>query len=425
MVARYEQVCSTVKRVPVSLCVIAPRIASLIGVSAFLGLGYLFSVNRAGIKLRQILTAFAFQIGIAAFMLKTSIGVSLIGMLAGGVAKLYSFADIGARFVFGGLVDCGPWGVIVGIKLIIAIVFFGALTSLLFYLGVVQFFVRILAKLISPVLGTSGAETLCASANSMLGQIESPMLVKNYLENMTDSEMFVVMVSGFSTLSAGIVAVYGSMGISLNHLLTASIMSIPGALLMSKIMFPEDSTPETAAGELTSPKVSDASSVLDAFAGGAVEGMAISINIVAILLVFVGAVAMADSVIRWSTAFAIGKTITLNSIFGAFFSGFAWLMGIPCGELFPAGALLGKKLVINEFIAYANVATAGLGERAVTIITYALCGFANFSCVGIQIGGIGALAPSQRGYLVKYGVLALGAGTLVNFLNAAIVGFLL
>ena len=392
---------------------------SLIGIAVFLFTAFLFSSNKRKINYARALSALGLQFALAFFVLNTEVGQKAFASLANGFSKLYSFADAGIRFIFGNLVDTtGSWGFIFAVKVVPIIIFFGALMSLFFHLGVIQFIVKILSFLLRPILGASGAETLCAAGNSMLGPTEAPLLIKKYLKGMTDSEMLVVMVSGMCTLQAGVLAVYGSMGVPMIHLLTASVMSIPGAIVVSKILLPETKTPETAAGNSIEMK-KDTANMLDAISTGTSDGLKLAANVAAMLLAFISLMAMADYFLAMFTGY------DLNAVFAILFSKVAYLLGIGQADRAVAGTLLGQKLVINEFVAYANFVKVTLADRARIILTYALCGFANFSVVGILIGGVGSLAPNKRSFLTKFGLKALLGATLVNLLNAAIAGLLI
>ena len=355
----------------------------------------------------------------AFFVLNTRVGYKIFDSLAAGFRRLYSFSDAGINFIFGNLIDpTALWGFIFAVKVVPIIIFFGALMSLLFHFGIIQLFVKLLGFLIRPILGTSGAETLCAVANSILGPTEAPLLVKKYLKGMTDSEMLALMIAGMSTITASVLAVYGSMGVSMVHMITASVMSIPGSLLVSKILIPETKIPETAAGNHIEMK-RDTSNFLDAIAAGTSDGLKLAANIAAMLLAFISLMAMADFLLL-ST---IG--ISLNDIFAIIFSRVAYLLGIVPQDRSAAGALLGQKLVINELVAYSNFVKTTLTVRSKAILTYALCGFSNISVIGILIGGVSSLAPNKRGILTKLGWKALLGGTLVNLINAAIAGLLI
>jgi len=398
------------------------RYMSFVGIATILGIAFLFSKNKRKVSAKLVLSALAMQFFLAFCILRTEIGKNIFVALAAGFSKIYEFAGVGAAFMFGGLVDvAGPWGLVFIVKVVSIIILFGALTSILFHFGIVQFIVRIISFVIRPVLGTSGAETLCAAANSMLGQTEAPLLIKKYLAKMTESEILLVMISGMATMSGSILAVYGSMGVSMTHLLSASVMSIPGAILISKILLPEMAKPETL-GTRQLAMESDSKNVLDAISIGTTDGMKLAANVAAMLITFISLIALLNYILGAMTGRVFGFSYTLDVLFSKLFSWVAFLIGVPMEDKNLAGTLLGQKLVINEFVAYANFVKMELTPRAKAILTYALCGFSNFSCIGIQIGGIGALAPQQRHYLVKLGMKAVLGGTLANLLNAAIAG---
>ncbi len=392
------------------------RYISLIGIGAIISVAFLFSNNKTKIKPRLVLSALLVQFGLAFFILKTDVGRSIFLTIANGFKSIYMFADSGASFVFGNLADAsGSWGAIFAIKVIPTIIFFGALMSLLFHLGIVQIIVKGLAMAMRPIFGTSGAETLAVAGNSMLGQTEAPLLIKNYLAKMTQSEMLVVMVGGMSHLSGSLLAVYGSMGVPIEHLVSSTIIAIPGAILIAKILIPETEVPETLGGNQVSLKRTTRNT-LDAISTGTSDGLRLAANVAAMLIAFISLMALADSVLLWSLGYS------LNDIFARAFYGVAYILGVPGPDREVAGALLGQKIVINEFVAYSHFIKANLLERTQVIMTYALAGFANFSSIGIQIGGIGAICPEKRQMLTKLGLKALLGGALVNLLNAAIAG---
>lgn len=388
---------------------------SVLGIFGVLGVAALFSAHRTKINIKQVGIGLLLQIVLALFVIKTTIGQSIFTAMSRGVEQLYQFADQGTRFVFGSLAQAdGPWGFVFAIKVLPIIIFFGALMSLLFHLGVVQIIVRAIALLIRPILGTSGAETLSVAANSMLGQTEAPLLIKHYLPRMTDSEITTVMVSGMAHLSGAILAVYGLMGVPVLHLLTASIIAIPGAIVISKILMPETKTPETASAE-AGKMPRETKNILDAISAGTSDGLSLAVNVAAMLIAFISLTELVNALLTMTTGWS------LNMIFAQLFYGVAFMIGIPATECQAAGALLGQKLVINEFVAYSNMVKMQLSPRTIAILTYALAGFSNFSCIGIQIGGIGAICPSKRETLTKLGFRALLGGTLTNLLNAALI----
>jgi CNT family concentrative nucleoside transporter len=284
-------------------------------------------------------------------------------------------------------------------------------------------------------LGTSGAETLVAIANSFLGQTEAPLLIRNYLKKLTDSEMLTVMICGMATISGAVIIVYAAMGIPATHLLASSVMAIPSALLISKILYPETEQPETK-GAVQATCEPTTKNMFDAISSGTNDGLSVALIVGAMLISFIALIALADSLllvssdsINWALAmFGISwhmPVLSLNMIFGFLFAPFAYLLGFTGNEALVAGELLGTKLVVNEMVAYGQLSSAMLSERTVAILTYALCGFANFSSIGIQIGGIGALAPEKRSTLSRLGLIAVLGGTLSNLLSAMIAGLLL
>lgn len=390
------------------------RYLSIIGICVILGAAFAFSDNKKKIKLKQIVIALGMQFLLAFFILKTAAGKAIFSSIAHGFQALYMFADDGARFVFGNLADSGgPWGMVFAIKVIPTIIFFGALMSWLFHIGIVQVFVKILAMIIRPFLGTSGAETLSVAANSMLGQTEAPLLIKNYLPHMTKSEMLVVMVGGMSHLSGSLLAVYGSMGVPVEHLLSSTFMAIPGAILIAKILVPETKNPETSGGSSVSLKPETKNS-LDAISRGTSDGLSLAVNVAAMLIAFISLMALINKLLVSSCGYS------LDDLFARVFYGVAYLIGVSAQDRAAAASLLGQKVVINEFVAYSSFLKMDLTVRTKAIMTYALAGFSNFSCIGIQIGGIGAICPEKREMLTRLGLIALLGGTLTNLLNAAI-----
>ncbi len=398
------------------------RYMSFVGIITVLGIAFLCSNNKRKVKLKLVLSALVMQLVLAFFILRTDIGKNIFAALSNCFSRLYMFADAGSQFVFGRLADTsGPWALIFVVKVIPIIIFFGALMAVLFHFGIVQLLVRGVAFIIRPILGTSGAETLCAAANSMLGQTEAPLLIKRYLDKMTESEILLVMISGMATLNGALLAVYGSFGVSMLHLLSASVMSIPGAILIAKILIPETEKPVTLKnGSLKLER--DTDNVLDAISSGTTDGMHLAANVTAMLIAFLSLIALVNFVLGGTTSYLFGASYTLDTFFSKIFSWIAFLIGVPMQDKSAAGVLLGQKLVINEFVAYSNFVKMELTPRAKAILTYALCGFSNFSCIGIQIGGIGALVPKKRSYLIRLGMKAVLGGTLANLLNAAIAG---
>lgn len=412
------------------------RYMNCIGIVVMLCMAYAASYKRSAIDYKLVVNGLLLQVLIAMFILKTNIGYVIFSSISQGIGNLYHFAGVGIDFVFGSLADVtGPWGVIFAIRVLPIIVFFGAFTSLLFYLGIIQRVVFALTYVIRPILGTSGAETLCAVANSFLGQTEAPLLIKHYLKDMTKSEMMVVMTTGFATVSGTLLAVYASMGVPSLHMLAASVMAIPGAIVMSKIVYPE-ANKSVVASQSHMHVTSDAKNVLDAISTGTSDGMYLALNVGAMLIAFLGLIALADSLLGQVSVAVnylftlIGCTYTmpalqLNVIFSYAFAPIAYLMGFAGEQALMVGNLLGVKITANEFIALSSMVSLDLSLRTKSILAYALCSFANFSCIGIQIGGIGVLVPEKRIWLSELGLRAVFAATLANITSAMIAGLLI
>ena len=352
-------------------------------------------------------------------VLRIEYGKIAVDWIAKGVQKIYLFADAGSQFVFGALaVNQAPWGVVFAFKILPVIIFFGALMSLLFHYHIIQFFVLGINRLIRPLLKTSGAETLCAIANSFLGQTEAPLLVRSYLRAMTKSEMFVVMVSGMATISGSILVVFASFGVPTDHMLAASVMAIPASILMAKIIYPETEQSQTAGSTQVNFQPTS-KNAFDAISMGTLDGMHLAVNVAAMLISFLALFAMIKCLL--DNFFGL----SLDSIFSWIFSPFAYLLGFTGSDAAAVGDLLGIKVTVNEFVAYSKMVGMNISERAKDITTYALCGFSNFSCIGIQIGGIGALAPEKRQWLTELGLLTVLASSLANMLSAMIAALLL
>lgn len=412
------------------------RYCGFLGIIVVLAIAWLCSLHRNRIHWKLIINGLLLHVTVAALVLKTSLGNRAVSFVASLVTRLYDFAQAGIVMMFGNLVNAdSPWGFIFAIKVLPVIVFFGAFMALLFYFGIVQKFVAAINYGIRPLLGTSGAETLCAVSNSFLGQTEAPLLIKPYLKDMTRSEMLVVMVSGMATISGGILVVFALMGVPVFHLLASSVMAIPASLIISKILLPETEKSKTADGaQLIVEK--KASNMFDAIATGTFDGLQLALNVGAMLISFLALLAMLNAglaycgsivqMILQSLGFCVViPSLSLDFIFSYLFAPFGYLLGFCGQEALKIGQLLGTKVAVNELIAYNTMGTMGLSERAITIMTYALCGFSNFSCIGIQIGGIGALVPEKRGWITQLGLYAVLGGMLSNLLSAMVATILL
>lgn len=412
------------------------RWCNLLGIAFIIAIAIFFSRKRSAINYKLIANGLLLQFLLGYSILCTNIGQTVVGAIARVVNSVYLFADEGSSFVFGSLAQPdGPWGFIFGVKVLPIIIFFGALMALLFHWGIIQMVVFGLSYLVRPLLGTSGAETLCAVSNSFLGQTEAPLLVKNYLKTMTKSEMLVVMVSGMATISGAILAVFAAMGVPVQHLLTASMMAIPGSLVIAKVLYPETEQSKTAAGAQVAFE-GGTKNVFEAVSNGTTDGLYLALNVGAMLISFLALLALLNSMLTGCSDYInIGleylglgiriPLLSLDVIFSFLFSPFGWLLGFRGEEALKVGQLLGTKVTVNELIAYGDMLTMNLSERTAGVVTYALCGFSNFSCIGIQIGGIGALVPEKKEWLCELGLLTVLGGSLSNLLSALIASLLI
>jgi len=407
------------------------RYLNIFGIIFILFIAWIFSYKRSKINLRLVLSALLLHFFTGALVLKTSGGKYILQKVAYLISSIYQCADEGSRFVFGALTYADtPWGFIFAIKVLPVIIFFGALMSLLFHWGIIQIIVNGISYLIRPILGTSGAETLCAISNSFLGQTEAPLLIKNYLRNMTKSEFLLVMVSGMATISGAILVVFALMGVPIDHLLTSSVMSIPASILIAKILYPETEKSKTAAGAGAQFE-RKTSNMFDAIFAGTSDGMKLALNVGAMLISFLALlyllnIVLANISLGFNWAFGLNlPELSVNGIFSYLFAPFGYLLGFSGDEVFTAGKLLGTKVAVNELVAYSGLVKSELSVRSKSILTYALCGFSNFSCIGIQIGGIGVLVPGKRLWLTQFGLYAVLGGALANLLSAMVASLLL
>lgn len=418
------------------------KLVSVLGVSVFVGVAWGLSLDRRRFPWRAVLWGLALQFGLAVLILKTALGRRLFEVARDAFVKLIGFAGEGAGLVFGPLAKpdvlsakLGPENAsIFAITVSATIILVSALSSLLYHWGVLQRVVRALAWGMRRAMRTSGSESLAAAANIFMGQTEAPLVIKPYLLGMTRSELLAMMVSGMATLAGGVLTVYVGLGVSAGHLLTASVMNAPAALFIAKVLLPETAQSETAAGAHTElPRETHNS--IEALCRGAGDGMMLSINVVAMVLAFVAMVALANFVLAFAQEkiFALMAVshppVTLQQFVGWLNAPFAWLMGVPAKDCLTVGRVLGERVVLNEFIGYLSLVDlqkAGtLDPRSATLATYALCGFANFGSVAIQIGGIGALVPARRADLAQLGLRAMVGGLLACYITTAIVGILL
>ncbi|MDR6560451.1 MULTISPECIES: nucleoside transporter C-terminal domain-containing protein [unclassified Arcicella] len=411
------------------------RFTGLIGIVLILGIAYLMSNNRKAINYRTVGVGLALQFGLAVFILRTDIGKKLFTKLGEMVNQLLEKADKGAEFVFSSLVQpelmtkaFGPGhDFVFFFKVIPTIVFVAVLVNILYHLGIMQRVIAVLAKGMHWLMGVSGAEALSNAASAFVGQVEAQIMIKPYLKGMTKSELLASMTGSFACIAGGVMATYIKLGVPASYLLAASIMAAPGALVISKIVYPETEQSETQGFvQLEIKKVH--SNLVDAIASGASEGLKVGFNVIAMLIGFIALIALIDSIL-WHIGFYVFgmPNLSMNFILGNVFSVFAWAMGVPSKDTQVAGALMGTKMVVNEFVAYLDLVKikSTLDAKTLAITSFALCGFANFSSVAIQIGGIGELAPERRTDLAKLGFKALICGTLASYLSATLAGLLL
>lgn len=401
------------------------RFIGLIGIAAIILIAVIFSENRKKINWRLVGMALGLQVAFALVILKVPAGRAFFEFCSKAITKLLDFTLEGSKFLFGNLMDQKTFGMIFALQVLPTIIFFSALMGILYYLGIMQFIVKIIAKGISKLLGTSGAETLSAVGNIFLGQTEAPLLVKPFIKDMTKSELMAIMVGGMATVAGGVMAGYVAMGINAGDLLAGSIMAAPAGLMLAKILVPETEEPKTK--NTTDISVEQtASNVVEAAANGASEGLGLALNVAAMLLAFVALIALLNYILAKLGGFVGFPELSFQWILGKIFSPLTFAMGIPSVDITTAGSLLGQKVMLNEFVAYSELARISntLQPKTVMILTYALCGFANISSVAIQIGGIGALAPEKKGLIAKLGFKALLGGALATCLTGTIAGVL-
>jgi len=411
-----------------------PRAQALVGLVVILGIAYLASNNRRAIDLSTVAWGLGLQILFALIVLKTEVGQLVFQKASDGITRLLAFANVGSSFVFGPLGNKEAWprimttvlgpdgvqyGMIFAFQVLPTIIFIAALFAILYYFGIMQVVVRVFAWGMRRVMKASGAESLNVAASIFMGQTEAPLTIRPFLPEMTESELMTVMTSGMAHISGGIMAAYILFGIEAKHLLTAVIMTAPGTLMMAKMFVPETGSPKTMGTVKLNVANTDVN-VIDAAGRGTSEGLHLALNVGAMLISFLALVALVNACLG-----LVGTS--MQQIFGWAFSPVAWAMGVPWKDAQTIGNLLGERMVINEFVAYSHLGPMKdvLDPKSFTIATFALCGFANFSSIGIQIGGIGALAPTRRHDLARLGFRAMLAGTLANFVTATIAGFLL
>lgn len=401
------------------------RFVSLLGLLVFVAIAYALSVDRRTVNWKPVLWGIALQLLFALLILRTSPGLAVFQFLGDVVTRFLNFSDEGARFVFGENFQ----DFFFAFKVLPTIIFFSAVISLLYHYGILQQIVRWIAWVMMRSLGTSGSESLSAAANIFVGQTEAPLLIKPYVPTATISELHAIMTGGFATIAGGVLAAYISFGVPAVHLIAASVMSAPAALAISKLMYPETADSPTR-GDVKM-KVEKASiNAIDAITIGALDGLRLALNIAAMIIAFLAILAMFNAFLGWLGGLLFNfPELSLEYILSYGLAPLAWLMGIPWADCGAVGALLGKRTILNEFIAYldlqALIEEGTISDRSIIIATYALCGFANIGSIGIQIGGIGGIAPNRQSDLARLGVRAMIGGTLACFMTASIAGLLL
>lgn len=410
------------------------RFTGLIGIVLILGVAYALSNNRKAINYRTVGVGLALQFGLAVFILRTDTGQAIFQWLGDKVQKLLSFSDQGASFVFGTLVSSdlmqrvfGPGNdFIFFFKVIPTIIFVAVLVNMLYHLGIMQRVVALIARGVYWLMGVSGSEALSNVASTFVGQVEAQIMIKPYLRGMTNSELMASMTGSFACIAGGVMAVYISLGVPAPYLIAASLMAAPGALVISKIVYPETEVSETKGAIKLEIKKTHAN-LLDAIAAGASEGLKVGFNVIAMLIGFIALVALFDFLLGKAGGLFNFPQLSFNYLLGKIFSVFAWAMGVPSQDIETAGSLMGTKMVINEFVAYLDLVKVkdALDPKTLIITSFALCGFANFSSIAIQVGGIGELAPSRRSDLARLGFRALICGTLASYMSATFAGLLM
>ncbi len=404
------------------------RVISAFGLLVMIGLAWLMSAHRRRVNWRLVAMGLLLQFVFAWLTLKTEPGRLTFDALGMLFLQVLDFVDAGASFVFGKEFRTFYFA----FSVLPTIIFFSSLMSVLYYLGVMQRIVRVMAWVMRRTMHTSGAESLSAAANIFVGQTEAPLVVRPYVARMTNSELMAIMVGGFASIAGGVMAAYVGMGIDAGHLMTASIISAPAGLLIAKVLQPEVDQPATL-GHVVTELPQTSGSLIEAAADGATEGLKLALNVAAMLIAFLGLIALLDWCLASMGRFYFDQTWSFSVLLGYLFSPLAWVIGVPRQDCVAVGELLGIRMVANEFIAYERLAEwikhppqgVELAERSRVLLTYALCGFANFGSIGIQIGGIGAMAPERRGDIAKLGLRAMLGGTLACFMTACVAGVLL
>ncbi|BBN83738.1 nucleoside permease [Pseudoalteromonas sp. A25] len=399
---------------------------SLVGMLMLLSVAYGFSTNRSAINKRTVGVALAMQVSIGGFVLFVEAGKNALASMSSAVSAVIGYANDGIGFLFGPLADKSSLGFIFAVQVLPVIVFFSALVAVLYYLGIMEWIIKILGGGLQKLLKTSKPESLSATANIFVGQTEAPLIVKPFIPTMTKSELFAVMVGGLATVAGSVMAGYVAIGVELKYLIAASFMAAPGGFLMAKMIVPETEQPKQNLADVNAEEDKPVN-VIDAAAAGASSGMHLALNVGAMLLAFVALIALLNGMLGGIGGWFDYPTLTLQEILGYVFAPVAWLIGVPWDEAVTAGSFIGQKLVVNEFVAYLDFMNYrdGLSEHTQAIVTFALCGFANLSSIAILLGGLGGMAPSRRKDIARLGLRAVLAGSMANLMSAAIAGFFL
>jgi len=406
----------------------------IVGIITLLSIAILMSENRKAINIRTVVVAFLLQASLGAFVLYIPAGQSVLAGISGGVQAVIDSAQEGLNFLFGGLVSpkmfevFGDSGFVFALRVLPIIIFFSSFIAVLYYLGIMQRVIQVIGGLLQKAMGTSRTESLSATANVFVGQTEAPLVVRPYIKNMTRSELFAVMVGGLASVAGSVLAGYASLGIELKYLVAASFMAAPGGLLMAKLMVPETKkASEISESPDEDEEENKPANVIEAAASGASSGLQLALNVGAMLLAFIGLIAVMNSLVGYVSALFGYDGITIQLLLGYLFAPLAFLIGVPWHEAITAGSFIGQKLVVNEFVAYIDFVNIkdSLSAHTQAIITFALCGFANLSSIAILLGGIGAMAPSRRTEIAKLGLKAVAAGSLSNLMSATIAGLFL
>ncbi|KJY74506.1 transporter [Vibrio coralliilyticus] len=395
---------------------------SILGIIAILALAWLLSTNRKNINLKTVSLAFALQITFALLVLYVPAGKEVLNNVTGAVSNLINYGQEGIAFLFGGL---ATGGFTFAINVLGIIVFFSALISGLYHIGLMPKVINVIGGGLQKLLGIGRAESLSATANIFVGMIEAPLVVKPYLRQMTDSQFFAVMTGGLASVAGGTLVGYASLGVDLNFLIAAAFMSAPAGLLMAKILVPETEKID-AQVEMDNVDMPRATNVVEAMADGAMSGLRIAVAVGATLLAFISVIAMLNGMLGWIGGL-VGMELSFELILGYLFAPVAWLLGVPWSEAITAGSLIGNKVVVNEFVAFIQLmeVKSQLSEHSQAIVTFALCGFANISTMAMLIGGLGSLVPERRSFISQYGFRAIAAGVMANLMSASIAGVIL